>query len=288
MLLRKISSFVLFAGALSLSLLSCKKNEHIEEIIETPEAARFNFPTANASAGYFINPATPVYKIPLGMSTVSSEARTITLSYSSPTGAAKGAQYNAPDQITIPAGKVLDTLTISGLIDGYATPGRRDTLIIKITGRDTISKKGTFRLIMQKFCPIVLNDLLGDYDNTREVFGTSAYGPYTTTITAATSLSSTTAEITVANIYDFGWNPIKFRLDWADVANLKVTVPTQTGIGNAGTLSSTYAGQDISVRAFAGQIGTFSMCDQTFSLKLQVGVTGVGFFGDLYTVNMAR
>ena len=285
MRLRKYSTIGLLLGALSMSLFSCKKNEHLEELVKTPEAVRFN--VAVHSATYFINTTTGLtYKIPLSISTPSTEDRVVSFTYSSPTGAAKGAQYNAPDQITIPAGKLLDTLTINGLFDGYATPNRKDTLLIKITGPDTLNNKGNFRLIMQKVCPTVLNDLLGDYDNTREVFGTSAYGPYTTTITSATALTATTGEIVVANIYDFGWNPIKFKLDWTVPTATTVTLAAQDGVGPGSTLG--YPGESVSVRPFAGQVGTVNMCNQTITLRLQIGVQDVGWFGSLYTVNMAR
>ena len=40
--------------------------------------------------------------------------------------------------------------------------------------------------------------------------------------------------------------------------------------------------------ALSATPGTYSYCDGTFTLKMQLGVTGIGWFNALYTVNMAR
>jgi hypothetical protein len=286
MMLRKFLTTALFGGVLALSLYSCKKNDQIDKIIAPPEAARFNAPSLNVS--YFVNNTTgATYKIPVSFSTPSSQERIVSVTYISRT-AVKGEQFNGPDFIKVPAGKILDTITISGLMSGFATPGRRDTLYVKLTNPDTINKKGTFRLIMQKQCPVVLNDLLGTYSRTNEVYGTSPYGPYITTVSSVTPLTATTGKIKVTNIWDFGWNPIEFTLDWTDPINTKVTLVQQSGIADAGTITAAYDGEDVSVRPFAGQVGTFSMCDQTITLRMQLGVTGIGWFANLYTVNMAR
>ena len=92
----------------------------------------------------------------------------------------------------------------------------------------------------------------------------------------------------MTNIYDYGWNPAKFVLDWTNPAARTAIPLPQSGIGDAGTLNSAYAGRDISLRPLAGQPGTFSICKQTLNLTMQVGVTGLGWFGTPYFVNMAR
>jgi len=135
---------------------------------------------------------------------------------------------------------------------------------------------------------IKLNEFIGSYPKTNEDFG-GAYGPYTTTISAVRSITSTTGEVTVTNIFDYGWNPIKFILDWTNLSNRTVTLVQQSGIGNAGTLNSAYAGRDISVRPHpTGGAGTFSYCNKTLKLIMQVGVTNLGFLNAVYTVDMAR
>jgi hypothetical protein len=142
-----------------------------------------------------------------------------------------------------------------------------------------------------------LPDFSGIYNNTNEKLGTSPYGPYTTRVIQVTPLTATTGEITVENIWDVddpatpaydGWKPIRFRLDWTDPNNPIATLDEQTGIGDGGTLSSTYSGREIAVRAYAGQPGTFNYCDQVLVLKLQLGIVGLGWFTALYEVKLER
>jgi hypothetical protein len=170
------------------------------------------------------------------------------------------------------------------------TSGRVDTLIFIIeNGKGGIDAvfNDTFRLTLTKACDQGdLNSLLGEYNNTTELFGTTGYGPYTTSIISVNPISATSGEITVSNIFDFGWNPITFLLDWSDLDNRTVTLVEQSGIGDAEGLG--YPGLDISVRPYAGKVGTYSVCTGKLTLIMQVGITGLGWIPDLYTVSMAR
>ncbi|HMP87013.1 MAG TPA: hypothetical protein PKE63_07025 [Lacibacter sp.] len=287
------------AKILSLAVLAafvaagCKKKE---ALTLPKEEAHFLFRTG---ASYQVLTPTTTYKLPVGITTVSDRDRIIEFSVSSPTGAVQGTHYTLnKTAIIIPAGKAIDTITVQGVFTAYQA-GRKDTLIFTIlekNGIKPIESNPTFRLFMRGPCfegDVVLNELLGAYRNTNELFGTSAYGPYTTTISSVRSLTATTGEITVTNIYDFGWNPIKFILDWTDPANRTVTLEQQAGSGNAGTINGAFAGQDISVRAIPGNNGTFSYCNQTLVLVLQPGVTGLGWFTSggqplVYRVDMRR
>ena len=65
-------------------------------------------------------------------------------------------------------------------------------------------------------------------------------------------------------------------------------IAQSSGIADAGTLSGSFAGEEVAVRPYAGQPGTFSACTGRLTLNMQLGVAGLGFFGDLYTVNMVR
>lgn len=233
------------------------------------------------------------YKIPVGVTTVSASPRTIHVSVSSPTGAVAGTHYTlASTTVTIPAGKAVDSLEVKGLLAPYTT-GRKDSLIFKITEPGVAASEfnNTFTLILRGPCfepNIVLSEMLGDYTNSNENGPGGPYGPYTTSIISATQVSPTTATIKVANIYDAGWNPITFTLDWTNPAARKVTLDPQTGIADAGTLSSAYAGMQVSVGPYPGQTGTFSYCNQTLTIKMQLGVVGLGVFTTPYTLSMAR
>ncbi len=244
----------------------------------------------------------PVYNLTVGTTDVSNTDRTITYHVSSPSGAVEGTQYTIDNSgtVTIPAGRGEATIDIRAKFPAYAS-GRKDTLIFTLDrpSMEIASFMDTVTLIMRGPSGCVedvvnVNDLLGDYVNTNETFGTSAYGPYTTSISSATLTSPTTATIVVENIFDDGWGPITFDLDWTDATNRTAIVEDQNAIpgSDAGSINTTYAGQTVAVRVPPASLsslpGTYSYCDQTFTLQMQLGVTGVGWFNALYTVNMAR
>jgi hypothetical protein len=230
--------------------------------------------------------------IPVGITTVANVDRTIQFTYSSTTGAVNGTHYTAPATVTIPAGKALDSLRIIGNFANLL-PGVTHLVKVKITGGDVpaFTGKDSLTLTLRRFCPVVTSALLGAYPNTNELWGTSAYGPYNTTVASITPITATTATMVVTNIWDYGWNPITFTMDWtaADPAAWKIdVVPQSSGIADAGTISATYAGQQVAVRAFAGQTGTWDQCSQIITLRFQLGVAGLGYFANLYTVTMKR
>lgn len=274
MLKRKIFTVLLSAGFIVAILNSCKKGEHIEEIVATPEGARFNAPTLNGS--YFINStaAGMTYKIPVSISTVSNVDRTLQITYTSPTGAAQGTQYNGSNSITIKAGKVLDTLSINGLMSGYATAGRRDTLFVRIASPDTIFQKGTFRVVMQKYCDVTLAGIGGNYTRTYE----GTYGPYTSAVTNLTSTGATTATATITNIYDSNISATA-TFNWTNPVAFSVTIAAQQ-------TQYTSGGLPLFVRSNPSVPSTFSSCDNTITLNLQL-YTSAGIV-DSWTSSMAR
>lgn len=294
------NTFLAGLGFTILLLASCKKNNEVvdQAPLSVPAYAKFNtLLPGDTLASYYINSSNNTFKLPIGVTNVSDKDRTINISYTSNT-AVQGVQYTAPTSIVIKAGQALDSLTISGLFSGYPSSTRIDTLIIRITGGDGIApinyagpRKDTYRLVMRKYCDVVLNSFLGVYANTTETFGTgSPYGPYTATISSVTPLTATTASIVIQNIWDNGWGPLTFLLNWTNPAAFSATVVAQTAIpgSNAGDLSGTYAGLTVAVRPLAGQVGTFSSCEGTLTLRMQLGVTNVGYFANLYQVNMKR
>src|SRR5690242_10855569 len=119
----------LFVGLVLVALGSCKKNNVVmdKDPIIPPEAARF-LPTISTDV-FWVAPGTSVYKIPIGVTTVSNVDRQVALTYTSTTGAG-AAQYTAPATETIKAGSTIDTLTITGLYAGYSASTPRN---LKIT-----------------------------------------------------------------------------------------------------------------------------------------------------------
>ncbi|CAN5748780.1 hypothetical protein BH11BAC3_BH11BAC3_14720 [soil metagenome] len=161
---------IVLSGAMLMA--SCKKNNVVldRDPLTHPEAARFLMvPTASNNYYAYNILAIPspgsVFNIPVGVTTVSNVDRKVKFTYSSRTAVA-GTQYTAPSEITIKAGKSLDTLQIQGLFAGYPT-GRIDTLKIKITSESGYIDKNAYQdsvlLIMKKTCPVVASDFAGDF-----------------------------------------------------------------------------------------------------------------------------
>lgn len=292
--MNKIILASLLVTLVTIGFVSCdKQTEVIDKESETPAFSKFNtLQPADSTGLYFIRSVNNTFKVPIGITNVSNVDRTIQLTYTS-NSAVAGQQYTAPATMVIPAGKAVDSLVISGIFAGYPTTTKVDTLIITITGGDVpvAGYKNRYRVIMRKYCDVVPNSFLGAYPNTNELFGTSAYGPYTTTVSSVTSTGPTSARIVVTNIWDFGWGPISFDLDWSSPIPTNFTatvVPASSGIGDAGTISATYAGMQIQVRPYSGNPGTFNSCNSSLQLKMQLGVVGLGWFSQLYQVNMSR
>lgn len=275
---------------------SCDKTKEYD-LITPPDQAHFMNQTTGV---YQILTANSSFKIPIGVTKASGQDRKVTISVSSPTGAVSGTHYTITNATpTIKAGAVIDSIEIKGVYAQYLS-GRKDTLIIKISTPDINPSdyNSVYKLVLRGPCfegDVVPSAMIATYAKTFENFGSgSTYGPYTTKISAATLTSPTTALITVTNIWDNGWGPLQFVLDWTNPAARTATVVPQAAIpgSNAGDLNSAYAGQTIAVRPFttptAANTGTFSACSSTFTLRMQLGVTGVGYFSSIYEVRMAR
>lgn len=288
MQIKKISLNTLIASVLLLAI-GCEKPID-DEIILPPGYSEFG--TSNLSGKYFItNSASSAFKIPIGISNVATTDRTIQLAITSPTGAVAGTQYTAPTSIVIPAGKALDSLAIKGLFAGYPT-GRRDTLVIKISGGDVPvnTYNTTYTLVMQKYCDVSLAALAGDYDNTRETnsSGGSPYGPYTVKLKSMQALTATTGKGVIENLWDSGLGDININFDWTDPANFSVSIPQQY------TGQDYDIGQPLDVRTSPGQPNSFSSCDQSISLTVDFIVRNYPtpgtstFYSKNYKINIRR
>jgi hypothetical protein len=252
----------------------------------------------------------PAYYVELGTTDAVGSDRTITYNVN-PGTAVLGTHYNIEGgnngTITIPANGAVARIAVTAVASFYTNPttgigtGRKDTLVFTLA-EPSIAPAGfmdTVKLVIKGACfegDVNLSELLGDYANTNEDFG-GAYGPYTTTISSVTPTSATTGDIVVENIYDNGWGPITFNLDWSDPANRTVTLQRQFDIAPASTVTSNAAYATWNVMVDESPVlgpGTFSACTQKLTLNMRVGVrnpappnTG-GFFGTPYTVVMER
>lgn len=280
MIHHKFSKFLFVAGSLIFAA-SCTEKVN-EELLEPPSFAEFG--TSNLTGKYFItNSTSSSFKIPVGITNTGTSDRTIQFTYTSPTGAVAGTQYTAPQSVVIPAGKALDTLVVKGLFAGYPT-GRKDTLRIKIAGGDVAANayNNTYNLVMQKYCDVTLAGLGGDYNNTFE----GTYGPYPTSIHGLVSTGATTATGMIDNLYDVGFTNTSAVFDWTDPAAFAVTIPAQsTGF--------TWGGLPLMIRSTPGALSTFSSCDNTVSVRIDIyrvngGVAEYYQGTRNYLVSMAR
>ena len=281
--MKNIKSLLLPVAILfSVLFFSCAKDNII-----TPNQQVALF--ASSSSSYFItsDPNTE-FKIPFGVTQVAKKDLKIEFSVTSPSGAVEGQQYTISNNTAIiPEGSTIDSLSLKGIFSAYPT-GRKDTLIFKITGGDIPSLVGAdvYTLVLQKYCDVNLDDLLGDYTSSIDNQSPDSYGPYTATINSAVSTGPTSGTIYITYFADAGfgpWDPseiaanpgIAVNLDWSDPANFITTVPSQT-------FSTDLYGYGKATISPVGS-GTFSSCENSFVINYKVTVSA-GSFGSFVTV----
>jgi hypothetical protein len=260
-----------------ITISSCKKGEYATNY----PTSLAHFTNLNSQAYYVENTSISVFKVPVGLTDIADKDRTIDFTVTSPTGAASGTQYTLTNgsKIVIPAGKAIDSIPVKGIFAGY--PGnRRDTLVFTLTGGDAKPSdyNKVYKLVMTKYCQVLLPSFTGAYTKCYDLqTGQPTYGPYATNITGVTSLTATTGYITVTNFWDVGGSPIRIDLDWSNPAAFKTTVPAQPLY-----IDPTYG--QATIRPVGS--GTFSSCDNTFTISYAVTVAA-GSFGNFIT-NMGR
>lgn len=277
-----LSAVLLFMVVL---LTNCNKRDAYTTI--TPPA-QANFLNATSGTYYVTNDPNSQFKIPIGVTTVSNSARTVTVSVTSPTNAT-ASQYTIPSTtVTIPAGKAVDSLTVKGIFAGYAGTRPPDTLVFTINGGDAAASdyNNVYKLVLRKSCDVVAATLSGNYSQSTDFYnGAASTRPkYTGNISNWVATSATSATVNIKNVgstSDNGWGYVTAAggfsvtdpvitpgltatLNWANPANLTVTIPLQNYF-NDGSGVSTIQGT-----------GTFSACDNTFTIVCTVKYAGNG------------
>lgn len=267
-MIQKISCLLLIAG-LGYLAAGCKK----EKTTVPPQEAHFNYKTTGS---YFVTQeANTVYKIPVGLTTTADQDRTVQFTISSPSGAAEGQQYTIDKKtVTIPAGKAVDTIYLKGKFSGYPT-GRRDTLVFTITGGDVIAMPGfnEFKVFLQKYCPVNINDFAGEYEAQDYYDGAPDGAPYIVELTPGTT-TGTTGKLTLVGLWGGVPNPVNINLNWTDPASFTTEIPSQSWF-----VHPTYGQSTIKP---VGK-GSFSSCDNGFKLEFEVTVAA-GTFGHYTTI----
>jgi hypothetical protein len=255
-ILRLTAASVLLTAVIA----GCKKDTSVKT---PPEIAHF---TNETGGTYFITGQGVTWKIPVGFTTVSNVDRTISVSVTSPTGAQQGTDYTLnSNKITIPAGKAVDSITVTGSYTNYQA-GKKDTLIFRIQdakGANTEEYNSVYTLFMRGPC------FDGDVENINAMAGTYANAvdaddpKYTVTVSNFTVTGAKTATATINNLWDW-FGPVTATFDWTDATNTKVVIARQlTGVNYA-------AGQPVSIRTSPNQSNKFSVCNNRISLVVDI------------------
>lgn len=269
--------------SLLISVVACKKNNEVIDQSPLTAPARSHIayePQYAAARDFYVEnvPGGNVYSIPIGITNVSNVDRTVQIAYTS-TNAVNGTHFTAPTTLVIKAGMALDTLKVIGNFPNIVT-GTAYVVKCKITGGDVPSMLGkdSVVLTMRRFCPVELTALEGDYTKTYE----GTYGPYTSNISnvALVPGSTTKATAKVSNIYDSGIEA-NVTFDWTSKSAFSVTL---TPASQATPYTS--GGLPLMLRLAPNTTSTFSSCEKTVTLRLQLYTTA-GVY-DTFTMSMAK
>lgn len=258
----------------ALALFSCKKQNTYNNTIP-PSQVHFigdRFQTYSAAAA-----PVPVYEVIIGTTDVVTQDRLVNFEISSPTGAVAGDEYEVigGNSVTIRAGESRAVIKIQADFDAYTT-GRIDTLNITLKQPAVVpasfNDKVSVIIVSCNEGNVVVADLLGNYNNTSFEFAGTAGVPYQSIVTNTTLTSSTTALVTIANVLN-NWAPVNFIFNWSDPANRTVTAVAQGYIAGSSAADLGGPPAPLGVQNFPGMNGTFSICNNTIQLKLQVGLS---------------
>jgi hypothetical protein len=253
---------------LALALGSCDKTKPYEIKVPAPLAHFVGDETQTYSV---LSTSTPAYKVEVGTTDVSTQDREVSYAVTSSTGAVLGSSYtlNPVGKVIIPAGKATATINVQGNSTMYPA-GKKDTLKFTLSepGIKIASFLSSMKLVVKGPCSEVdvkLTEMGGNYKET------DPSGTYTNIkLTNLTATSATTGTGIISNLWgDIA--PITINFNWSDVNNITVTIPQQL-------MGYDYdAGLPFAIRTTPGAKSTFSICNQTISLVVDLLV--VDYFG---------
>ena len=225
--MNKILSYILFGALAIVALTSCKKNNLVIGKDITPPAfvKIASWTAADTSGLYVVRSTNAPFKIPIGITNVSSQDRTINFTYSSPT-AVEGVNFTAPKSLVIKAGEALDTLEVTGLFAGFNNDVTLShNLKVTISGGDVPvnPKKFNYNLTMKMYWDADVNAFSGTYIIQDFDGGEPDGDPYEVQVTPV----SGNGPQTIVNIKGL-WGRselVKVVLDWTDRTKGTTTVP---------------------------------------------------------------
>jgi hypothetical protein len=268
---------ILFAGLITVILFSCKKSLQADIPPANSEIAYED----NTDKNFYVLSSAPgdTYKIPIGITTPLSTPVTVQLSYTSATAVA-GTHYTAPASITIPAGKVLDSISVKGFFANIPA-GVTHRVVVRISGGDlpALSNRDSTVLLLRRYCNVNPAALAGNY-NTVETSTSGTVGNYVKTVTNVVQTSPTTATGRINNIWDFSISA-NVIFDWTDPSNFKVSMNPLSQ-----TTQYTSAGMAVLITQHTGT-NTFSSCANTITMNFRLVRSDGGVF-DTWRADMTR
>lgn len=278
--MKQISNIALLAITILFVMTGCDKTKPYD-LIAPPALAHF-ISSSQVVSYYVRNSPSDSFVVQLGTTDISSSDRTVTYKVSSPTGAVNGTDYNivspaSGNSVIIKGGTVISSIVVKGKFSSYSS-GKKDTLVFTLSEPSIASAKfsDTIKLVLQRYCDVVPANFTGLY---KKCFDTQAgqpnYGPYTVNMPSAgvTATGATTGYVMISNFWDVGGADIRLNLNWTNPANFTTTVPAQFLYTDPTYGAATVTGVGT---------GTFSSCDNTFTVSYTVTVAA-GSFGNFIT-----
>lgn len=277
--MNKILSYAFFGVIAIAALASCKKNNLVIGKDVTPPAfVKIGTWTAADSTGmYVVRSTNQPFKIPIGITNVSNQDRTINFSYSSPT-AVEGVNFTAPKSLVIKAGQALDSLEITGLFAGFnndVTVSHK--LKVTISGGDVpvSSKKFNYDLTMKMYWDADVNAFSGIYTIQDFDGGSPDGGPYEVLV-APVSGNGPQTVVSIQGLWGRD-ELVNVVLDWADRTKGATTIPKAFFYSHP-----SYGALTINPNG----TGKFSSPDQTMTIGYENTVSA-GSFGK-YTSTLVK
>lgn len=252
--------FIITLMALILGAVGCDKTQPYPT---TLPPAVVHFSTSSSLGLMITDPEEPVSgKVLVGTSDVADTDREFSYTVTSPTGAVSGQHYtiSPSSKVTIPAGQAVGEITIQANPDYYPA-GVRDTILITLTEGTSTTPVAEFNkrkvVVISGPCDdsdVDISTMSGAFPNSSDEDGS-----YSVSVSGLVETSATTAKGIITGLWE-AIGPVEIYFDWTDAENITVDIPLQaTGLNYA-------AGQPLLIRTTPTRTSTFSVCNQTISL----------------------
>jgi len=159
------------------------------------------------------------------------------------------ASYNIPASVTVPASSNEGTFTVR--ISDINISAGGEKLVIRLSSEGNLFAGSDITVNMKRFCPLVINDFIGDY-----IISEQGYGDYPTIITLDPDVEN---RIWITNFWD--WTDDLAYYDF-DPETGVVTMPSQV----------ITMGDGLDYTCFG--IGSYNACNGTFHMEYQGDVAG--------------